>query len=61
MMNLSSFGLGMFVRHLFSFDFLPWWFTLMLIFFHCVNRFDAADKGEDFDKAIKEVKKDKDN
>ena len=23
------------------------------------TRFDAADKGEDFDKAVKEIKKDK--
>ena len=25
------------------------------------NRFDAADKGEDFDKAIKDVKKEKED
>jgi hypothetical protein len=27
--------------------------------FRCDSRFDAADKGQDFDKAIKDVKKEK--
>ena len=26
---------------------------------HTIHRFDAADKGQDFDKAIKDVKKEK--
>ena len=38
-------------------------FTFLLIFLLTPNqkqtRFDAADKGEDFDKAVKEIKKDK--
>lgn len=37
-------------------------FSLILNFGHLyIRRFDAADKGEDFDKAVKDIKKDAEN
>ena len=36
-----------------------WYKWSCYVLFLCAYRFDAADKGEDFDKAIKDVKKEK--